>query len=39
MGNAAEFFPKVAFFLCNLLRELHIDDDVKVPVLADLACR
>lgn len=37
-GNAAEFFPKVAFFVCNLVRELHINDDIKVPVLADLAC-
>jgi hypothetical protein len=38
IGNAAELLPKVAFFLCDVFRELHIDDDIKVAMLPDLAC-
>jgi hypothetical protein len=36
-GNAAEFFPKAAFFACDLLRDLHINENIEIPVLAELA--
>ena len=32
MRDAAELFPKFAFFLCNLLRQLDVDDYVKVAL-------
>ena len=38
LRDATQLFPKFALFLCDPLRKLHIDDDVKVPLLAGLAC-
>ena len=38
MRDAAELFPKFAFFLCNLLRQLDVDDYVKVALPPVGAC-
>src|SRR5271165_4045348 len=38
MRDAAELFPKFAFFLCNLLRQLNVDDYIEVALPPVGAC-
>src|SRR5208282_854968 len=38
MRDAAELFPKFAFFVCNLLRQLNVDDHVEVALPPVGAC-
>src|SRR5258705_10717383 len=38
-GCAAQFLPKRAFFLADLLRHLHIGDNIEIAAFAALAFR